>query len=103
MLDHQGQISIHVTAARGPVFVSAVISYSLAYDVADVMDNDNFATALQAQIQISIMLIGTVRKPSIYPIVLAKKWGITPEKAQKTIQFTTQRGIRTIPHSLLSR
>ena len=85
MLDHQGQISIPTTVKRGPVFVSTIVSYSLAYDAADVMDNDNLATALEAQIQISIALIGMVRKPSIDPIVLAKRWDITPEKAQNTI------------------
>ena len=69
MLDHQGQISIPTTAARGPVFVSTVVSYSLAYDAADVIDNDNLATALEAQIQITIALIGTIRKPSTDPIV----------------------------------
>ena len=62
MLDPQGQTSIPATVAIEPVFVSAVVSYSLAYDAADVMDNDNLATALEAQIQISIALIGTVRK-----------------------------------------
>ena len=85
MLDHQGQISIPATAERRPVFVSTVVSYSLANDATDVMDNNNLATALKAQIQISIVLIGTVRKPPIDPIVLAKRWGITLEKAQKTI------------------
>ena len=50
MLNHQGQISIPATMARGPVFVSTVVSYSLAYDTADVMDNDNLATALGDQI-----------------------------------------------------
>ena len=40
-----------VTAERVPVDVSAVISYSLAYDATDVMDHDNLATALSAQIQ----------------------------------------------------
>ena len=103
MLDYQGQISIPATATRGPVYVSTVISYSLAYDATDVMDNDNHATTLEAQIQISIVLIGTSRKPSIDPIVLAKRWGIAPEKAQKTIQATTQRGIRTMLHPSLSR
>ena len=48
MLDHQGQISIPTTATRGPVFISTVVSYSLAYDAADVMDNDNLAIALEA-------------------------------------------------------
>ena len=102
MLDHQGQISIPVTVARGPVFVSTVISYSLAYNAADVMDNKNLATALKAQIQMSLVLIGTVRKPSIKPIVFLKRWGITPEKTQKTIKATTQRGIRTMLHTSLS-
>ena len=50
MLDYQGQISIPATAARGPVYLSAVFAYSLAYDATDVMDNDNFSTALSAKI-----------------------------------------------------
>ena len=84
--------------ARGPVFVSAVVSYSVVYDAADVMDNDNLVTALESQIQISMVLIGMVRKLSIDPIVLVKCWGITPKKAQKTIQATTQRDIWTKLH-----
>ena len=72
--------------ARGPVCVSVVVSYSLAYIAADVMDNNNFVTEISAQIQIIIGLRGTVRKPSVEPIVLAKRWGIIPEKAQKAIQ-----------------
>ena len=71
MLDYQGQISITATAARGPVYVSAVISFSLAHDAIDVMDNDNLVTELLAQIQISIVLIGTVKKPSVQPVVSA--------------------------------
>ena len=78
MLDHQGQISIPTTVKRGPVFVSTIVSYSLAYDAADVMDNDNFATALEAQIHISIALIGMVRKPSIDPNSLGKVMGHCP-------------------------
>ena len=103
MLDHQSQSSIPATAARGPVHAKALISYSLAYNTADVMDNDNLATTLSAQIQISIALIGMVRKPSVEPIVLAKRTDITPEKAQKTIQATMQRGIETILHPSLSK
>ena len=103
MTNHQEQISIPATAASEPVFVSAVVSYSLAYDASDVMDNDNLVTAFESQIWISIVLTGTVRKPSLDPIVLAKQWIITLKKAQKNIQATTQRGIRTILHPLLSR
>ena len=103
MLDHWAQISIPATAGRGPVFVITVVSYSLAYDATDVMDNNNVVTALESQIQISAVLTGMVRKQSVEPIVLAKRWGITPEKAQKTIQATTQRGIRTMLYTSLSR
>ena len=91
------------TAARGPVYVSTIILYSLAYDAADVTDNDNLATALSFQIQISIALIDMVRKPAIDPIVLAKRWGIAHEKAQNPIQDTSQRGIRTMLHLSLLR
>ena len=45
MLDHCSQIGITATAARGPVYISTVTSYSLAHDAADVMDNDNLVTA----------------------------------------------------------
>ena len=58
-----------------------VVLYSLAYDVIDVRDNDKLVTALESKIHISIALIGTVRKPSVEPIVLAKRWDSTPEKA----------------------
>ena len=53
--------------------VSAVVSYCLAYDVTDVVDNDNLATVLESQIQISIALISMVRNLSIDLIVLAKQ------------------------------
>ena len=67
------QIILPVTVARGPVFISAVISYSLTYDAVDVTDDDNLATALSAQFQINIMLVSMVQKPLV-PTVLAKQW-----------------------------
>ena len=82
MIDCQGQISISPKASKGPVIVSAVVSYSLAHDATDVLDNDNLATALEYQIQISIAMIGMVRTSSIEPNVIAKRWGITPEEAK---------------------
>ena len=54
----------------------------MAYDATDVMDNNNLVTALSAQIQISIALISLVRKPSIEPIVLAKRGDIIPYNPQ---------------------
>ena len=46
MLHHHNQISILATVAREPVYVSAVASYSLSYDAADVINNYNLAIAL---------------------------------------------------------
>ena len=45
--------------------------YSLAFD-ANITDEDSLATALLAQIQISIALISMFKKLSVEPIVLAK-------------------------------
>ena len=44
-----------------------------------------------------------VRKLSVEPIVLARRWDITPEKAHKTIQATMQREIQTMLQPSLPR
>ena len=44
------------------IFINKVISYSLAYHAADVMDDDNFAVTLTAHVQINDALIAMVRK-----------------------------------------
>ena len=80
--------------AIGPVFLSAVVSYSLAYDAKNVMDNDNLTYALEALIQISIALVGTVRKPSTEAVVLAKAWGIIPEKPKRLSKPQLRKGSR---------
>ena len=103
MLDHEGQISFSATVARGSVYVRTVVSYSLAYDATDVMDNDNVATVLSAQIQISIAPIGMVRKPLVEATALAERWDITSEKTHKILQATMQTGIKTILNALLLR
>ena len=71
ILDHQDFTVLPFTLEMGPAFISAIISYSLMYNAVDVMGDDNVATALSAQIQISIALIGSVEKPSVERIVLA--------------------------------
>ena len=86
MLDYLGQISIPATVGRGPVFISTVILYSLAYDATDVMDDNDLATALSAQIQDSAALIGMVRKPLVEPIVLTKQWGLSPDKDKSQLK-----------------
>ena len=59
-------------AERGPVFFSTVISYSLAYDATDVMNDNDLATVLSVYIKVSIALMDMVRKLSVAPIILAK-------------------------------
>ena len=83
--------------AKGQVFINAVILYSLTYDAVNVIDDEHFATALVSQIQISVIIV-MVRKPSMEPIVLAKQWGIILKKAQKTIQDSTEREIKSMLH-----
>ena len=85
------RISIPSTAGRRPVYVSAVISYFLAYDAANVLNNYNLATT-SSKIHICITWIGTARQLLIEFTFLAEKWGITCERAQKTIQDPLQRG-----------
>ena len=53
MLYYLGQFSI---IARGPAYVNTVISYSLAYDVACIMDDDNLVTAFSVQIHILVLI-----------------------------------------------
>ena len=62
-------MSTPATAERGPVFISTVILYSLAYNAAGVMDNDNLANVLSALIHISIALISMIKKLAVKPIV----------------------------------
>ena len=42
-------------------------------------------------------------KPSVSPYDLAKRWGIGLATAKKTLLYTTQRGLRTVPNPLLSQ
>ena len=69
MLDHVRSLRSEEYPCHSSKGTSTVFSYSMAYDATYVLDNNNLATALEAHIQISIVLIGKVRKPSIDPIV----------------------------------
>ena len=49
------------------MFISAVILSSLAYDVINVADNDNFVIASEDQIQINVALIGMAKNHQFSP------------------------------------
>ena len=82
MLDHRGLLVIPTIAARGQLVINCFTSY--AFNAADVMDNDNFATVLETYVTISFLQItqvNTEKVPSFDHLVLARKWCISPEKA----------------------
>lgn len=116
MLDYRGHLLSRATPARGQLVINSV--ESLAYDAVDVTDDDNFATILDANVNVSIAQVESMRLPeaernigrvsssqkaSIDYMDLAERWCISPEKAKQTVQRTTQRGIRTTLHPSLSR
>ena len=84
------QYPFHIS--KGTNICQHNILYPMACDATYVIDNDNLATELSAQIQIS-MPIDMVKKLAVEPKVLAKRWGITYKEAQKTIQAKTKRKI----------
>jgi hypothetical protein len=68
--------------------------------ISTIHDDAAFCTTMQTN-------IATVRSasagPHLTPQVLATNWGIDMRTATRTVQATTQRGIRTVLHPTLSR
>ena len=112
MTDYSGNV-VSRHAVRGHVGSLVINSLSsLASDLADVTDDDNFAQALTSNVQISSVdtslnsLNGHIRSRRISPIdpqTLASRWQISPDRANRTIVTTTQRGVRTCLNPTLSR
>ena len=72
-----------------------------AHDVADFMDNNNFATELESFVNTSLLPLAQVNAKKVSGLdhlVLAKKWGISPKKALNTIHCSTQHGVHTVLH-----
>ena len=95
MVDQQGQFIIPATAAKAPVFIFAVVLYLLAFNAIDVMDDDNL-NCFQRSYSDQCSIDRGSQKP------LAKWWGITPDKDQKTVHASTQREIMTMLNTSLS-
>jgi hypothetical protein len=89
---------------------------SMQYDTADVFDDDNFGTALDATVNVSLVKLddepghydiaqvrSTKRRGEVGHIALANRWGISLEKAKATLKVTTQRGVRNTLHPTLTR
>ena len=92
------------TSEREQLFINSVTLY--AYDAADVMDDNNYATVLDSYVTTSSLPVAKVRTekvPGLDHSVLAKRWGISSKKAMNTICWTTQHGVHTVLHPMLLR
>jgi hypothetical protein len=101
MTDYSGNV-VRCAAVRGHIGILAInLLSSLSSDLVDVMDDENFHQVLTSKIMISSVetsLNGHIRSRNIAPIdpqTLAARWMISPDRAQRTVVMTTQRGVRT--------
>jgi hypothetical protein len=108
MTDYSGNI-VHDAAVRGQVPTLIVNELRLlTTDLADMMHDCNFHQVLTSHVVVSSVnasLSGHVRLRKAAPMdfmTLAARWMIAPECAKKTVQLTTQRGIRTCLNPMLA-
>ena len=104
MFDYRGWFVNPNTPAKGQFFINSVALY--AYDAADVIDDDNYATVLESFINTSSLQVAQVYTKKVSQldhVVLAKKWGISPKKALNTIHHTTQHSLCMVLYLSLSR
>jgi hypothetical protein len=109
MTDYSGHVVTTTCALRGHVsnLVINLLS-SLTTDQADVTDDNNFYHVLASHVQISSIetsLNGQIhlcKKVPIDPQTLAACWMISPERAERTVVMTMQKGVRTCLNPTLS-
>lgn len=107
MTDHSGAIVRDAAVRRPDLVVSAL--HSPTTDLADILHDRNFHQVLLNHVHISSIdtsLNGHIRTRKTAPIdhlTLASRWMISPEKAKRTVQRTTQRGVRTCLNPTLAR
>ncbi len=99
MTDYSSNI-VHDTAVKGPQLILNDLQ-SLTTDLADLTHDCNFHQVLTSHVVMSSVdssLSGHVQSCKTAPIdfmTLAGRWMIPQNQAKKTVQWTTQRGIRT--------
>ena len=102
IFDYRGQLVSPKTPARGQLFINSVTLY--AYDAADDINNDNYATLLESFVitpSLWVAQVNTKKVSGLNHLVLVKKWGISPKKALNTIHCTTQCHVCTLTYSCL--
>jgi hypothetical protein len=109
MMDYSGNI-VRDAAVRGQVPTLIVNELQLlTTDLADMTHDSNFHQVLTSHIIVSSVnasLSGHARLHKAAPIdfmTLAGRWMIAPERAKKTVQLSTQCGVRTCLNPMLAR
>ncbi len=109
MMDYSGNI-VSDAAVRGQVPILIVNELQLlTTDMADMTHNCNFHHVLTCHAIVSSInasLSGHVRLHKTVPIdfmTLITRWMIAPDHAKKTVQLTTQRGVRTCLNPTLAQ
>jgi hypothetical protein len=107
MINYSGDLVRDVTV-RGPLLVFNEL-HSLTVDTVDIMHDCNFHQILVSNVVISSLDTsrnGDMRSRKTAPIdslTLDARWLISPERAKRTVQQTTQRGVRTCLNPTHSR
>ncbi len=109
MMDYFGDILCDA-AMRGQVPTLILNELQLlTTDMADMMHDCNFHQVLTSHVVVSsadTSLTGHMQSGKTVPIdfmTLATRWMIAPDRAEKTVQLTTQRGTRTCLNPMLAR
>jgi hypothetical protein len=109
MMDYSSNI-VRDAAVRGQAPTIIVNEFQLlTTDLADMMHDCNFHQVLTSHVVVSNVdasLSGHVRLCKAVPIdfmTLAARWMIALEHAKKTVQLTTQHGVRTCLNPTLAR
>ncbi len=106
IMDYSSNI-VHDAAVRGPKLILNELQ-SLTTDLADLMHDCNFHQVLTSHVVVSSVnasLSGHMglRKTALIDFMtLAGRWMIAPYRAKKTVQCTTQRGVRTCLNPMLA-
>ena len=107
MLDTRGNIRKENIQNRNDKIIATVGTNTPTSSDQMITEDQQLATALVAAVHISSGTISVVktgkRKCVIGPHTLAKHWGIGLDAARRTVEATTQKGVRTILHPTLSR
>ena len=79
---------------------------SLSTLIADITNDDKFASMLENKIQVSAIKSGNVNSnqgKAVDALYLSKGRMISPERSKNTVRKTTQRGIRIVMNPQMSR